>query len=345
MRAMLALACLLAFFAPRLACAQQENAPLISGEEWAAYKQKFLDPGGRIVDDANGHISHSEGQGYGMLLAYLAGSRADFDLIWSFTRTEMLLRDDHLSVWRWDPGATPHVTDINNATDGDILIAYALALAGRGWNVPEFSMAATSMIKAIAAATVRTSGVRSIIMPAASGFAPSDRADGPVVNLSYWVFEAFPLFAELDPDTGWDRVARDGLALIEESTAGPNQLPPNWLSLKGRPQPADGFEPEFGYDALRIPLYLVRSGAGSPELLTPFAAMEGGIPITDLATGAIDRRLAEPGYAIIPALARCVLRKAPVPPELKRFAPSLYFPSTLHLLALAWLAEHGEVCG
>ncbi len=64
-----------------------------------------------------------------MLLAYLAASPADFEQIWYFTRTELLLRDDGLAVWKWDPNVKPHVTDTNNASDGDMLIAYALALA------------------------------------------------------------------------------------------------------------------------------------------------------------------------------------------------------------------------
>ena len=72
-------------------------------EAWQAYKAKFLDPGGRIIDDANGNISHSEGQGYGLLLAVLAGNAADFELIWSFTRTELLLRSDGLAAWKWNP--------------------------------------------------------------------------------------------------------------------------------------------------------------------------------------------------------------------------------------------------
>jgi endoglucanase len=149
----------------------------------------------------------------------------------------------------------------------------------------------------------------------------------------------------MDPDTGWEKIGRDGLALIEAGSAGPERLPPNWLSLNGEPKPAEGFDPEFGYDALRIPLYLVRSGIGDSKVLEPFAAMEDGVPITNLHTGNIRQKLTEPGYRIIPALARCVANEAVVPQDLKQFSPSLYFPSTLHLLALAWLAEHGEACG
>ena len=72
----------------------------IDPQAWTAYKAKFLDASGRIIDDGNGGISHSEGQGYGLLLAYLANSPADFEQIWYFTRTELLLRDDGLAAWK-----------------------------------------------------------------------------------------------------------------------------------------------------------------------------------------------------------------------------------------------------
>ena len=37
--------------------------------EWRAYLAKFVTPDGRVVDNANGGVSHSEGQGYGLLFA------------------------------------------------------------------------------------------------------------------------------------------------------------------------------------------------------------------------------------------------------------------------------------
>jgi endo-1,4-beta-D-glucanase Y len=41
----------------------------IAPEDWAAYRDRFVMADGRVVDDANGGISHSESQGYGLLLA------------------------------------------------------------------------------------------------------------------------------------------------------------------------------------------------------------------------------------------------------------------------------------
>ncbi|MBN9058080.1 MAG: endoglucanase, partial [Rhizobiales bacterium] len=71
----------------------------VSADDWKTYSDRFVAPNGRVIDDANGDISHSEGQGYGLLLAFAADDRAAFERIWSFTRTELLLRDDGLAVW------------------------------------------------------------------------------------------------------------------------------------------------------------------------------------------------------------------------------------------------------
>jgi endoglucanase len=160
--------------------AAAQEAP-VNASEWSLYKARFLDRGGRIVDNGNGGISHSEGQGYGLLLSYLAGNRADFELIWRFTSSEMLLRDDGLAVWKWDPSATPHVTDANNATDGDLLIAYSLALAGAAWGNSTYIATATRMAQALLQKAVVVHGGRTLLMPGSTGFSARDRTDGPVL--------------------------------------------------------------------------------------------------------------------------------------------------------------------
>ena len=72
----------------------------IAPAAWQAFEARFVDQSGRVIDDANGGISHSEGQGYGLILALAADDRASFERIWSFTQTELLLRDDGLAAWR-----------------------------------------------------------------------------------------------------------------------------------------------------------------------------------------------------------------------------------------------------
>src|SRR5262249_8402767 len=63
---------------------------------WQNYRQRFVTDKGRVVDTANSMVSHSEGQGYGMLLAVAARDRAGFERIWNWTRANLMVRGDQL---------------------------------------------------------------------------------------------------------------------------------------------------------------------------------------------------------------------------------------------------------
>ncbi|WP_337266562.1 glycosyl hydrolase family 8 [Oryzifoliimicrobium ureilyticus] len=340
----------LLFAAITLICLPQTAgaAGSVDPQFWAAYKEKFLDPSGRIIDNGNGNISHSEGQGYGLLLAYLADSPSDFEQIWYFTRTELLLRDDGLAVWKWDPSETPHVKDSNNATDGDLLIAYALALAGSSWSRNDYLAVAQKMAKSILSETVVTVGGRTLLLPGTQGFTSSDRKDGPVVNLSYWIYEALPVMKALAPSDSWDKLAADGLDLTDDAQFGPRKLPPEWLSVVRVPAPATGFDVEFGYNAIRIPLYLIRGGVTDAALLerlrTAMIAGDGTPAIFDLMSGKVKEPLPDPGYQIVGDLLACVLHKTKLSDSVRRFAPAYYYPSTLQLLGLSYAMERHPEC-
>jgi endoglucanase len=324
------------------------RATMINMSDWQAYKANFVDSSGRIVDDGNKGISHSEGQGYGLLLAYLASQPADFDAIWSFTRTELLIRDDGLAAWHWDAGATPHVTDINNATDGDLLIAYALALAGRDWKRDDLTKEARNIARSLLEKAIVEHNGQTLLLPGVSGFGADDRKDGPLFNPSYCIFEAFPVMNQLAPSDKWQKVSDTCLTLLKEMQFGPKQMPAEWVSLHDKPAPAEGFPPEFGYNALRIPLYLLRGGIADQTLLKRLQAgmsdASGSLVLIDLPTGNVNKTLSDPGYQFINHLVACVLEGTKIPAAARQFAPTLYYPSTLHLLGLALVAEKHPEC-
>lgn len=316
-------------------------------DEWRAYQEAYVREDGRVVDVFNGEISHSESQGYGMLLAVMAQDRAAFERIWSFTRTELLIRDDGLAAWRWDPAADPHITDINNATDGDILIAYALALAGNGWGVPDYVVQATTIAQTVGENLLVEADGLTIILPGAEGFSASAREDGPVVNPSYWVFEAFPVLAELNPDIDWMGVHEDGLALLDSLVA--EGMPPaDWVSLAGDvPVPAAEFPPQFGYNNIRVPLYVIRAGLDDTDLLERLGMIfdaDYTPAIIDVTTGERIEPMGEAGYRIIGAARACVLDGTPIPAELQDFSPQSYYGDTMHLMTLAHLRQRNNDC-
>ena len=318
---------------------------------WQAYKDSFLKADGRIVDDANGGISHSEGQGYGLLLAVEFDDAAPFAMMWDFTRTQLLIRDDGLAAWKWDPDSTPHVVDVNNATDGDILIAWALAAASARWNRPDYLQAANRIARAIADHMIIDVAGSAMILPGAKGFTAADQPDGPVVNPSYWVFGAFPTFGVLTPDRNWGAVATAGRQLLLKARFSPWQLPSDWVALSNpaKPQPASGFEPDFGYNSLRIPLYLLDAGIVDRQMLAPFdRAMNGStagpVQLVDVKTGGVIELVTDPGYRMQAGLTGGALRGTPIAVDLKNFGSPSYYPSTLHLMALSVAARRFPQC-
>lgn len=320
----------------------------ISVGDWNAYAGKFLSKEGRIIDDANGNISHSEGQGYGLLLAFLADRPADFELIWSFTQTELLIRNDGLSAWKWDPSVRPHITDTNNASDGDILIAYALALAAQKWNNEDYRKIATTIANTLLKKQIIEHDGETILLPAMRGFSADERGDGPVVNLSYWVFEAFPVFNTLAPSPAWAALSKSGTELLAKARFGKAGLPSDWISLHKAPRPADNFPAEFGYNNLRIVLYLSRAGLGkadiTQELAKAMTGDNGNIQLVNVATNKVIASLSEPGYRIIPQLAACISTGTKLSADVSHFTPDHYFPSTLHLLALSYATQTHPEC-
>ncbi len=333
-------------FAPPEASASMSLEGTVSATNWAAYSDRFVMDDGRIVDDANGGISHSEGQGYGLLLAFSAGDRAAFERIWTFTRNELLIRDDGLAAWKWAPDAKPHVTDINNASDGDILIAYALGLAGESWDESRYSEAGQNLAKAIGDNLLTEAKNRVVLLPGVQGFNRDEQKGAIVVNPSYWVFEAFPMLKKLAPEFPWEELASSGAELIAGARFGPAKLPSDWVAIAtGGLAPAPGFPAVFGYNAIRIPLYLLRAGAKQGPLLEPFEQQAKGVApgVVDVKSGRTIEPLADPGYRMLDAAIACV-GGTPVPDELLQFQPTNYYPSTLYLLALSYMIERQPQC-
>ncbi|PVB60303.1 glycosyl hydrolase family 8 [Labrenzia sp. 011] len=320
----------------------------ISQAEWYSYVSRFVTSSGRVVDNENGNISHSESQGYGLLLAYLSNDQVTFDQIWSFTETNMRLRDDGLIAWKWDPATEPHIKDINNASDGDVLVAYSLALAARNWARPELEVPARNIADAIALNLVFQHDGKWLLRPAASGFGAEDGKDGPVINLSYWIFEAIPVLAELTGAEHWNELSNNGLQLLQEARFGADMLPSDWISLHEGVAPAASFPTDFGYNAIRIPLYLIRAGNETAGLLEPFVKFMGGpdraLRLVNVLSGKQTETLTDPGYVSIGAALECIFEGKPLPDDVKTFQPTSYYPSTLHLLVLSFLAERHPVC-
>jgi endoglucanase len=308
---------------------------------WQAYKGRFVTEDGRVVDTANGLISHSEGQGYAMLLAVAANDRASFDRLWNWTRANLMVRDDQLIAWRWEPRQRPAVADMNNASDGDLLVAWALAEAAEYWGDLGYRVASRRIAVEVARKVVLfKSKLGAVLLPAVSGFHAADRSDGPVVNLSYYVFPAFARLSVVAPEIDWAGLTQTGLDLLDLTRATPQTLPADWISIQGeKARPAEGFAPQFAYNAVRVPLYLAWAGIGEREHYAPFVALgertHGQFAIVDVSTGKDVARFGETGVEAISALTSCAVAGAKLPSEFAAGrADENYYPATLRMLAL-----------
>lgn len=247
--------CLSVWWAMRVSVPPAPYEPNPVAVEFVA---RYVDKSGRILDTANGGISHSEGQGYGLLMAEAAGNRPAFDRILAWTLDNLAVRDDGLLSWRWDPD-TQQISDSNNASDGEVLIAWALLRADDRWDDATYRRQAMQLLDGVEAHLIRPSALGPVVIPGVHGF----EHDGSLtLNLSYWVFPAMERFAAEGRGV-WAEVSATGYELASKAGFGEHSLPSDWIRLdaSGEISPADGWPPEFGYNAVRIPLHLCWAAA------------------------------------------------------------------------------------
>jgi len=236
-------------------------------QDWQAYKSRFIASEGRVIDSGNGGISHSEGQGYGMLLAVAHNDRETFQTLWQWTQSNLQVRKDKLFIWRRRPNIDLKAEDPNNASDGDMLIAWALLKAGQQWQQADYQSEASSILADIKHKLIVTWHGLPIILPGEQGFT---KEDATTINLSYWIYPALQAFAAANPDPIWQQLSDSGMTLLQQARFGRWQLPPDWALLKADNTIGPTNNKRFGYDAVRIPLYLAWANT-EPQTLSTFA--------------------------------------------------------------------------
>ena len=243
----------------------QDSGPVIE-DDWQQYQQLFIDPAGFVIDSGNQDIAHSEGQGMGMLMSVSFGDRERFDSLWQWTKEHLQVNQtDKLFVWRWQQ-QEPHITDRNNATDGDILIAWALLRAFDRWHDESYRAEAEVIISDIRMKLVTFRHGQMLLLPGIYGF---DKKEGITVNPSYWIFPALAAFRKLQPEESvWGGLIQSGLKLSSDISFGAWQLPPDWLQLtEGESKLSEQFPKRFSLDAVRVPLYMIWAGHNDQAVL------------------------------------------------------------------------------
>ena len=245
----------------------------LAGQAWDSYKSRFLMADGRIIDTGNNGVSHTEGQGFAMMMAVMNNDRTGFDKIWRWTEKNLRNPDNGLFYWRYNPAAADPIVDKNNATDGDTFIAWALLKAGNNWHDDGYLQASDSIVKALVAHNVINFGGYRVMLPGAKGFNLNSYVN---LNPSYFIFPAWQDFANRSHLVVWRDLINDGQKLLGKMRFGNTQLPADWVALyaDGHVEPAKEWPARFSYDVIRVPLYVKWFNPTSP-LLEPYKAWWG----------------------------------------------------------------------
>ena len=321
-----------------LALVMMFSGAVYADQDWQQFKTTYIN-NGRVIDAGQNGISHTEGQGVAMLLAVKNNDLETFEQVWNWTQRNLQVREDKLLAWSWSP--SQGVLDSNNASDGDLFIAWALSQAYTRWQEPRYLFSALQISQAIRANLIRKTTFGTVILPGAFGF---EKPEGLKLNLSYWVFPAITELAKLDPAPEWNELKVTGLRLLEQAQYGKWKLPPDWLLLQDAvTTPTDG--DRFGYDAVRIPLYLIWGSEANAVNMKPFqtfwGSYQGGefLPAwVDLKTGDTGTYNASLGFHSIAALTVAYPKVDLV--QLPKFDPSEgYYSSMLYLFTKSAIEE------
>ena len=220
----------------------------------AQLRTDFLDRyvrDGRVVRTDQGGDTVSEGQAYGLLIAYAAGDRERFGEIWSWTKRHMLT-DDSLLAWRWTTDGG--VADEQPASDADLDAARALVLAGSAWGDDRYTTAGKKIAAAVLDHETATTDLGRILLPGPWADSEPYRYDS-----SYASPAAFRVLAKATGDARWTELER-GSSAVTAAVLDETDLPSDWSQVHADgsvdPMPATGGDGRvlYGYDAMRMPL-------------------------------------------------------------------------------------------
>lgn len=313
--------------------------------EWAMFRGRCVTREGRVLDIGKGDETHTEGQGFGMLFAAEAGDSTTFDRILDWTRRHLRHDRDNLHAWRYRGDAVDPVADRNNATDGDILIAWALMRGADLFTRPALAREAGLIARDILTHCTREVAGRLVLLPAMRGF---EKRDHVVLNPSYYIFPALADFERIVPGPQWRRLVADGLSILGEARFGQWGLPADWIELPREPsfgmRLASSWPTRFSWDAVRVPLYLAWGRHLDSPALKASIAFWTPHPITRLPAWADLRSNAlapYPGHAGVQAVAMLAAATADRTRKLQDLprvaqATDYYGASLVMLSRIAW---------
>ena len=235
-------------------------------QSWQAYRQRFIQGDGRVIDREAGDRSTSEGQAYAMLRAVFMDDRETFDRVLTWGENNLQRRNpdnsprDRLWAWKWGKTDTGEwkTIDANFASDGDLDVVTALILASRRWDRADYLATARLKLQDLwSLATIDGNAGKRYFLPG-SREVFQKRQDQTYLNPSYLAPYAYRLFAQVDAQHNWQSVADSSYEVLQASTQlSKVGLPSNWVMLDattGKLQASADpqLQSLYGYDAYRV---------------------------------------------------------------------------------------------
>jgi endo-1,4-beta-D-glucanase Y len=244
-------------------CRAEQPWPL-----WKTYRERFVEPSGRVVDrtaSADGHTT-SEGMAYAMFFALVVNDRTTFDKLLHWTEDNLAGGDltARLPSWSWgkSPDGQWKVLDLNSAADADLWMAYDFLEAGRLWHDDRVAKLGQVMLDRIAHSEVTMApGLGTVLLPGPTGFHP--RPDLMILNPSYVPPQVLARLKEEQPTGPWGSIMDTLPKLLQGSS--PAGFAMDWIAVSstiaasGTPaELATGKTgvPVGSYDAIRVYLWL-----------------------------------------------------------------------------------------
>ncbi len=329
----------------------RDDIAKVAGPVWQAWKSAFLTPEGRVIDTLQQNASHSEGQGYGMVLATYFDDADAFRRMFQWTERHLAIRPDPLLSWRWLPAQANPVPDRNNASDGDLFYAWALVRAATRFGERSYLRRAQEIADALAADCIvempDASG-STVLLPAVHGFVHDGRL---TINPSYYMPLAMRELAIATGVSALAACAQTGDGLLD--TLARDGLMPDWVDISAQGiAPSERMPANTGYEALRVPLFLIWSRMEGHLAVRRMASLYErtrqpglGVPtVIEPLSGVVLESSDDPGYQALAGLAVCSSQRAlgaPIPPFT---SAQPYYPATLQLFSMIAVTETSPEC-
>jgi endoglucanase len=327
-----------------------ETTALATGwPQWEAYKHRFIQQDGRVIEHSQQARTTSEAQAYALFHALVANDRKTFQQALDWTERNLAKGDltQRLPAWLWGkhPDGSWGVIDHNAASDADMWLAWVLLEAGEKWHSEHYRKLGHSVLKLVEQhEIIRLPKLGYMVLPGPDGFRLDKQSWK--LNLSYLPLQLIRKFKQAGNRRIWTDILHNSITLIDKATT--NGIVPDWViyhadgSLRADSKSAAD---RIGYDAIRVYLWagmLPPAEPGRAALLQKLSHSCGEQLVPDASNSAGIR------VAIAPLMKatgnnQCVSKLIKLVDRSWQGGllgdPARYYDQNLSMFALAWLEQ------